>query len=59
MKKPRRRIEKNYPLRKGLIDAGIITPPFLVPQRLKERGFLEAAKAAAERLARHLPLYSR
>jgi hypothetical protein len=59
MKKPRRRIEKNYPLRRDLIEKGIITPPFLVPQRLKERGFTEAAKVAAERLALGQALYRR
>lgn len=58
-KKVQRRIMKNYPLRKELIDKGFIVPVFMVPERLKARGFLEAAKAAAERLHRGLPLYRR
>lgn len=59
MKKARRRVVKNYALRNEMIEKGYITPTMLVPSRLKERGFVEAAKAAAERLARRLPLYWR
>lgn len=59
MKKPRRRIVKNYELRKTLIEKGVITPPHLLAERLKKRGFKEAAKVVAERLARNLPLFTR
>lgn len=60
MKKPqRRRIHKNHALRKELIDKGFITPVYLVPQRLRVRGFHAAAEVAAERLKNGLPLYRR
>lgn len=49
MKKPRRRIMKNWPLRNELIAKGFIVPWRDVPAWLKARGFTEAAKAAAER----------
>lgn len=55
----RRHIPKNYQLRKELIDKGIITPVRLVPERLRKRGYLEAARVAAERLRHGLPLYRR
>lgn len=55
----RKHIAKNYALRKELIDKGIITPVRLVPERLKARGFLEAARVAAERLLHGKPLYRR
>jgi len=57
--KSNRRIHKNYALRKELIDKGFITPVRMVPERLKARGFTEAAKAAADRILRGLPLYRR
>jgi hypothetical protein len=49
MKKPKRRINKNYALRQELINKGHIIPDHLVPRWLWSRGFLEAAKAAAAR----------
>jgi hypothetical protein len=55
MNKQRRRhrhVPVNEALRQELIDKSIITPPYLVPQRLKARGFLLAAAAAEERLLR-------
>lgn len=54
MVKSRRRVQQNIPLRRELIAKKYITPPTLVPQRLKERGFIEAAAAAFERLRRGL-----
>jgi hypothetical protein len=59
VKKPRRRVFKNYALRKELIDKGVITPIHLLAQRLKQRGFEAAAQAVAERIARGLPLFTR
>jgi hypothetical protein len=56
---PKRRIQKNYALRKELIDKGFIIPVRMVPAWLKARGYLEAAKTANERLVRGLPLYRR
>lgn len=55
----KKHIHKNYALRKELIDKGFITPVRLVPERLKARGFLEAARVAADRLRHGLPLYRR
>lgn len=49
MKKPRRHINKNYALRNELIAKEFVIPRYLVPAWLRGRGFLEAAKAAAER----------
>lgn len=49
MKKPRRRIVKNFRLRAELIQKGFIIPDAMVPKWLKSRGFEEAAKAAAAR----------
>jgi len=57
--KQKRRIHKNYALRKELIDKGHIIPVWMVPDFLKKRGFLEAAKVAADRLLHGLPLYRR
>jgi len=59
MKKPRRRVVKNYALRQELINKGFVTPIHQLAKRLKERGYLEASKAVAERLARGLPVYTR
>lgn len=59
MKKPRRRVPKNWALRNELINKGIITPVAMVPSRLKARGFVVAAEAAAMRLKRGRPLYVR
>jgi hypothetical protein len=49
VKKPKRRIQKNYKLRGELIDKGFIIPDQSVPRWLKNRGFAEAAKSAAAR----------
>jgi hypothetical protein len=49
MKKPKRRIMKNFALRNELIQKGFVIPDNLVPKYLKARGFTEAAKAAAVR----------
>lgn len=59
MKKPPRRIQKNYALRKELIDKGFIIPPHGIPEYLRKKGFLEAARVAEERLALGLPLFRR
>jgi hypothetical protein len=59
VKKPHRRVMKNYVLRDELIGKGLITPVHLVPTMLMRRGFLVAAETAKERLARRLPLYRR
>lgn len=59
MKKPKRRVVKNHVLRNDLIERGIITPPFLLAKRLKERGYLEAAKVVGERVARGQALFVR
>ena len=59
MKKPKRRVQKNYPLRAELIAKGIITPRHLLATRLKERGYTEAARVVAERVNRGLGLFAR
>lgn len=48
--KPRRHIVRNNELRNELIEKGHIIPRHLVPEWLRKKGYLEAAKAAAERL---------
>jgi hypothetical protein len=59
VKKNAKRIHKNFRLRQELIEKGFITPVRMVPERLKQRGFLAAAEAAQDRLDRGLPLYRR
>ena len=46
MKKPHRRVLKNYALRNELIEKGFIIPDMMVPEWLKQRGFELAASAA-------------
>lgn len=59
MKKPRRRVHKNYALRNELIAKGHIVPVTALSRHLKAKGFHEAAKTVAERVARSLPLFYR
>lgn len=49
MKKPRRRVIQNEALRQELIGKGLIIPYADVPKWLEGKGYLEAAKAAADR----------
>lgn len=57
--KPKRRIHKNYELRRELIEKGYVVPVRLVPLWLKKKGFLAAAEVAEDRLRHGLPLYRR
>ena len=59
MNKPRRRVQKNYELRQELIVKGLIVPYAGLPAHLKAKGYLEAARVAAERVLRGLPLFVR
>ncbi len=59
MNKPRRRVQKNWALRNELIQAGLIIPVAGVPKYLKDKGYLEAARVAGERVALGLGLHIR
>lgn len=49
MKKPQRRILKNWALRNELIAKGYIIPYSMVPAWLLQRGYPAAAQAAADK----------
>lgn len=58
-KSRRRHVPKNYMLRQELINKGYIVPVRDLAKMLKDRGFSEAAKEVASRVARGLPLFWR
>jgi hypothetical protein len=55
----RRHVPKNYALRQELINKGHIVPVRDLAEHLKKRGFIEASKEVASRVARNLPLFWR